>query len=768
MVRSVSTFLVPASSALLVAAAAQAQVTVWPRAWEMVAGGQCAFSARVNGTEVQAQWEAMPEDGAGIPRKMAGNVFEPGHVPVPGMLFTVRATPVGMPEDQAGIAKVWVWNKLHDACSIISAYRSGDLFLEAKEGDLQHLDLANGIPTCYPAGPGESLVWAGTRRAPLRAPFTLDLPPIGPGELARRLTWHQFGSVVQADVSGQTAWKVVADVPETTFHLEILSAPAGAAAGDPPPKGGPRRTIHALPVECRGLYALNLPIKPVDLCAADVGMSTASRGKLLLADLGAHAVWMLDEYGKVMHRWGQPGKPGIGMGEDGKPRFHSPRHVLWGFDHRPEAEPVASGFVADGGGNVIYKVSSDGSAEIFAGVPGEKGYRDGPAHQALFDDPRGLFASGLRAGGTCLFVADRGNRVIRKIENGQVTTVIGRPGVAGFLDGGRDVATFQDLRDLTLFSTAENTVKILILDGHAVRCLDWRTQTVTTVIGQVDKPGWRDNTRAGGIDPSVPLTGPCLRNPTAIHAFGRGGYVHIVDQDGRALRFYCHSSGILHTEVGNPPVGTMPAEAGCLAADESKAGPGSFPEGHPSYLPGMLSDGVPLAVAGQAVLGRSRIRGTTFSPDSHLGQWVVLSDGMAHLQAPFRPATEPSVPRTSAARACQGIPFRVEFTLPRQLDGEHPAPALPVATWTQILDGDGTPMAEPVEGKAMQGEALSLDVEFRKAGEKGAAIIQWTTREGCSWSIVHPVGVDRAPVLPLPAAEAAAAGVPALPPPPAV
>ena len=98
----------------------------------------------------------------------------------------------------------------------------------------------------------------------------------------------------------------------------------------------------------------------------------------------------------------------------------------------------------------------------------------------------------------------------------------------------------------------------------------------------------------------------------------------------------------------------------------------------------------------------------------------------------------------------------IAHRMPLQREGMDSLPARPVETWIQVLDGDGTPLADPAPGKAMQGEILRLDLAFRKPGEKGAVIIQWATEEGCTWSNVHPVGVDQ------PAAQAGAPGPSAL------
>ncbi|MHA2641734.1 MAG: hypothetical protein V2G42_09335 [bacterium JZ-2024 1] len=80
--------------------------------------------------------------------------------------------------------------------------------------------------------------------------------------------------------------------------------------------------------------------------------------------------------------------------------------------------------VADSARSVLWRVTQAGQMSLFAGVPDTHGYLDGPAEQAQFD----LDDAGLTVGPDgSVYVADGGNCAIRKISNGQVTTVVGGP-----------------------------------------------------------------------------------------------------------------------------------------------------------------------------------------------------------------------------------------------------------------------------------------------------------------------------------------------------
>ncbi len=138
-------------------------------------------------------------------------------------------------------------------------------------------------------------------------------------------------------------------------------------------------------------------------------------------------------------------------------------------------------------GNVIYKVSTDGKINYFAGIPingiqsNGAYYGDGgPATAAALRDPHGL---AIDATGNLIF-CDKGNNVIRKInlQNNIITTIAGNgyPGRAG--DGGPALNAELDGPD-DLAITPSGNVVIADLGNNQMRLLDIQTNKLYTVAG---------------------------------------------------------------------------------------------------------------------------------------------------------------------------------------------------------------------------------------------------------------------------------------------
>jgi hypothetical protein len=139
-------------------------------------------------------------------------------------------------------------------------------------------------------------------------------------------------------------------------------------------------------------------------------------------------------------------------------------------------------YVSDTMNHVLRRIDPTGYVTLLAGAPGETGYASGAAHNARFFEPSGLYLSS----DGILYIADAGNHAIRRLENGVVTTVAGRPGEfdritgyneGGFADGTNGDALFNFPRDVALLPGGE----ILVADSlnHAIRLITpYGTRTI--------------------------------------------------------------------------------------------------------------------------------------------------------------------------------------------------------------------------------------------------------------------------------------------------
>jgi sugar lactone lactonase YvrE len=216
-------------------------------------------------------------------------------------------------------------------------------------------------------------------------------------------------------------------------------------------------------------------------------------------------------------------------------------------------------YVADAGNNTVRKVTPGGVVTTVAGTPEKPGSQDGPATQALFDDPAGV---AVDASGN-LYVADSGNYTIRKIEmpSGLVSTLAGSPGVQGTASGTGGNAQFYDMQNIA----ADNFGNLYVADGMSdtVRKVVIATGAVTTFAGTAGVVGSSDGT--GGESR--------WNDPTGI-ATDAAGNVYVSDTGNCTVRKIT-PSGVVTTIAGIPGVpwsqvgpGLFTAPAG-LSVDSS-------------------------------------------------------------------------------------------------------------------------------------------------------------------------------------------------------
>jgi sugar lactone lactonase YvrE len=142
-------------------------------------------------------------------------------------------------------------------------------------------------------------------------------------------------------------------------------------------------------------------------------------------------------------------------------------------------------YVADTYHHVIRKITPNGETQIVAGAFDSSGSVDGPRSDGRFHYPSGV---ALDKAGT-IFVAD-GNYTVRKItSSGEVTTVAGAAGVSGFADGTGSAARFGRLAGVAI----DHSGNLYVTDPtyHTLRKIT-PNGTVTTVAGKPGVAGYVD------------------------------------------------------------------------------------------------------------------------------------------------------------------------------------------------------------------------------------------------------------------------------------
>jgi sugar lactone lactonase YvrE len=175
-------------------------------------------------------------------------------------------------------------------------------------------------------------------------------------------------------------------------------------------------------------------------------------------------------------------------------------------------------YIADSGNHVIRKISAEGQVSTLAGQNGKAGFRDGKASEAQFN---GLSGLALDSKGN-LYLADSNNHRIRKLSaDGKSVSTVAGSGLQGFKDGLAQESEFFSPRDLVFNAQGE----LFVSDGfnHAIRKLKLDGQVIT-VVGN-GKPG--NNVGQGSAAQ--------LNEPTGL-ACDLSGQLYIADTGNNLIR----------------------------------------------------------------------------------------------------------------------------------------------------------------------------------------------------------------------------------------
>lgn len=276
---------------------------------------------------------------------------------------------------------------------------------------------------------------------------------------------------------------------------------------------------------------------------------------------------------------GRDRNPGHDDGAGSAARFTSPS----GLALTDPGRDAWRALVSDSVNNSLRVVTAAGRVLTLC-PPGEGALRDGPLHQARFNQPTFLASQHLPAtegkplGEWVTYVADTGNHVIRCIRNNKVTTFAGT-GLADHADApSADQAAFNRPRGLAL----DEDGNLLVADSgnFVIRRIDAAPPHAVTTFAGV--PG-RRSTSSSGPDPGLAflnLKGLAYIPETKSLAIVDGDRVCILRQDGRTSDTgVAWQGGYVNTEVplGRPgaaipsmrgPWGIQHTPMGLLIADQ--------------------------------------------------------------------------------------------------------------------------------------------------------------------------------------------------------
>lgn len=151
-------------------------------------------------------------------------------------------------------------------------------------------------------------------------------------------------------------------------------------------------------------------------------------------------------------------------------------------------DAIGNIYVADRGNHVIRKITPAGAVSTLAGTARNQGSSDGTGAAARFSFPRAIATD---AAGN-VYVADSGNNLVRKITpTGGVTTLAGAPGLSGFADGPGGTARFNRPEGIAV--DVAGNVYVADYFNHCIRKISPSGET-STLAGQAQAGGQVDGT----------------------------------------------------------------------------------------------------------------------------------------------------------------------------------------------------------------------------------------------------------------------------------
>ena len=241
------------------------------------------------------------------------------------------------------------------------------------------------------------------------------------------------------------------------------------------------------------------------------GVAVDATGNLYVADTGNHAIRKVAADGTITTVVGD-----------------------LSFPYSVAVDAAGNLYLADAGDNMIQKMAANGTITTVAGTGGN-GYSGdgGPAAKAQLSEP-----TGVAVGAGNLYITDFLNNVIRRVANGDITTVAGNriPGYSG--DGG-PATSAQLSRPGGVVVDGAGNLYVADTNNNAVRKVS-AGGAITTVAGK-GMPGYSGD---GGQATSAQISGPWGV------ALDGNGNLYIADSGNFVIRRVA-PDGVITTVAGN-------------------------------------------------------------------------------------------------------------------------------------------------------------------------------------------------------------------------
>jgi len=195
-------------------------------------------------------------------------------------------------------------------------------------------------------------------------------------------------------------------------------------------------------------------------------------------------------------------------------------------------DPTGNLYVTSSSNHCIYMINTEGGLSLFAGIVGTAGAVDGAGAVDIFNTPTGIVYDAAQ---TCLYVADTGNHLIRKIlfdSKNTVCTLAGSKGLSGIVNGLGSVARFNAPTELA--TDSDGNLYVTDLLNHCIRKITV-AGLVSTYSGTAGTAGFADGsstpTAYNAITTNVKYNGPLgiCRNST--------GVIYITDSLNGCIRY---------------------------------------------------------------------------------------------------------------------------------------------------------------------------------------------------------------------------------------